>query len=296
MTTTWPRPVCITLLVLAGCEGTSVDPSADASSASTSTPADDTRGTTDTATTGAAFVGPKPDLGGDFECSYLTQDCPAGEKCMPWSNDGPGWDASKCVPIADDPAVEGEPCHVEGEPYSGLDDCELGAICWGVDGMSLEGICEDFCIGVGDDWGGVPYCADPHEQCDIHGDGSIVLCLAICDPLQPDCASDDLCMMWNDTWRCASDASGDAGAYGDTCTAPNGCDPGLACVDSDWLPLGLPCEGTGACCTVACDIDDPAGDLQCPGAAAGEVCRPYSGDVVEPPTILEHVGLCRLPK
>ena len=35
---------------------------------------------------------PNPDVGGgtSIPCDLYTQDCPAGDKCMPWGNDGGG--------------------------------------------------------------------------------------------------------------------------------------------------------------------------------------------------------------
>ena len=41
-----------------------------------------------------------PDGGGATnECNQWVQDCPEGEKCMPWANDGgSAWNATRCRP------------------------------------------------------------------------------------------------------------------------------------------------------------------------------------------------------
>jgi hypothetical protein len=74
------------------------------------------------------------DYGGGqtYECDLWKQDCPPGEKCMPWANDGGGsWNATRCTPLAEDPRQPGEPCTVEGSGVSGRDDCDIRAMCWG---------------------------------------------------------------------------------------------------------------------------------------------------------------------
>src|SRR6187431_2409029 len=63
-----------------------------------------------------------PDGGGvSIECDGWAQDCQAGEKCMPWANDGGmTWNAMRCSPLAPDPALAGEACTVEGAAFSGI--------------------------------------------------------------------------------------------------------------------------------------------------------------------------------
>jgi hypothetical protein len=250
----------------------------------------DLDGTSSDDTTGGGFVPPE-DLGGmQLECDIWAQDCPSGEKCMPWANDGNVWNATRCTPIAEDPGVAGEPCHVEGSGVSGIDDCELGAMCWDVNIRTNEGTCVDICLGTFEAY----YCEDPSEYCAQGGDGLITLCLPLCDPLEQDCPGGQACVGIQDAWSCAPDASGDMGAYGDSCEFVNACDPGLACLDSSTVPPGLPCEGAGGCCTEVCDITDPLGDQQCAGAAEGQTCQAWYEEG-EAPAILEHVGVCALP-
>jgi hypothetical protein len=84
------------------------------------------------------------------------------------------------------------------------------------------------------------------------------------------------------------------GAYGDPCEFINVCDPGLICLDAATVPPGQPCEGAAGCCTEICDLSDPAGDMQCAGAAEGQTCQPwYEEDSA--PIGFEDVGVCALP-
>ena len=71
----------------------------------------------ETETTSAGFIYGNPDTGGlePFDCDIWAQDCPEGEKCSAWANDGGGaWNATRCVPVDDDPDQVGEACNVEG--------------------------------------------------------------------------------------------------------------------------------------------------------------------------------------
>ena len=56
--------------------------------------------------TGVDFLG-FPDGGTEpTDCDIWAQNCPRGEKCMPWANDdGYGWSATRCTPIDDDAKV-----------------------------------------------------------------------------------------------------------------------------------------------------------------------------------------------
>ena len=74
----------------------------------------------------------------------------------------------------------------------------------------------------------------------------------------------------------------------------NVCDPGLVCLISSTVPPGQACEGAGGCCTEVCDITDPAGDLQCTGAAGGQQCLRWYQEGMAPAG-LENVGACAVP-
>ena len=244
--------------------------------------------------TGAGFVPPRDAGESSIECNLLTQDCPVGHKCMAWADDGGGaWNATHCTPIAEDPMPVDGPCHVVGAETSGIDDCEFGAICYDVDPETLEGTCVPMCVG-SDDIDGELYCEDPDRFCYVSGDGAIIPCLPLCDGVAQDCPAGDACYAVSEHWSCAPDASGDAGAYGDPCEYINVCDPGLLCLDPSVVPPGLPCEGASGCCTEVCNLDDPAGDQQCAGAAGGQQCVPWYEDG-EAPIVIEHVGVCAVP-
>ena len=237
-------------------------------------------------TTGVGFI-MDPDGGGvSFECDIFAQDCPEGEKCMPWSNDGGGaWNATRCSPISDNPGQPGDECTVEGSGTSGIDDCDIGSMCWDVDAETNVGTCVAMCTG--DEAN--PICEDPDTTCSIANDGAIVLCLPACDPLLQDCADGQACYPINDAWACAPDASGEMGAAGDPCEFINVCSPGNICLGAAAWP---DCQGSAGCYSPVCDLSDPSGDAQCPGA--GQACEPWYEEGSAPPGY-EEVGACALP-
>lgn len=145
--------------------------------------------------------------------------------------------------------------------------------------------------------GAGPLCDDPQRQCRVSAGFGLWLCLPSCSPIAQDCLRGQACYPIGNAWDCAPDASGDGGAYGEPCEFINVCDPGLICVDVSYVPPGLPCELESACCTEVCDLADPLGDLQCAGAAEGQVCQPwYEGyEEAEAPPGYENLGVCTLP-
>ncbi len=73
-------------------------------------------------TTGEPSTGDEVD---EYECDVWTQDCPEGQKCMPWANDGnTTWNATKCSPVDPNPGQPGDSCISEDFGYSGVDDCD----------------------------------------------------------------------------------------------------------------------------------------------------------------------------
>lgn len=112
-----------------------------------------------------------------------------------------------------------------------------------------------------------------------------------CHPLEPDCSEPEACYPIDGLWQCAPDASGELGAYGDPCDADDACDPGLACLPTNALPPGLPCEDAAGCCTVLCDFSDPDASLGCPSAAEGQLCLPWYPPGEAPPGY-DDVGVC----
>ncbi|MCA9654907.1 MAG: ribulose phosphate epimerase [Myxococcales bacterium] len=213
----------------------------------------------------------------DFECDIFAQDCPPGEKCMPWANDGSDvWNATRCSPIADNPGGVGDPCSVEGSGVSGIDDCALGHMCWDVDPETNTGDCIAMCTGTPDD----PVCADG-QQCSISNDGALALCLTACNPLTQDCADGQGCYATPQGGFICSGTL-EPGAWGDDCWQFADCDPGSLCIDASVVP---DCT-SGACCSPLCDLTIPD---TCPGIDQGVTCEPW---LERAPPGYEDVGIC----
>lgn len=237
---------------------------------------------------GADFL-PSHDAGDDdASCNTLTQNCPAAEKCTHWANDGgSAWNATRCVPIVDDPAHPGEPCTVQGSGVTGLDDCALGSMCFHVD-ENGTGTCVGFCTGSLDG----PFCEDPGQLCSIGGSG-MALCVPRCDPLAQDCAhANEVCYpTFGGDWACAPDASGDAGTWGDPCEYVNACDAGTVCIGAQALG---DCTGAVGCCAALCDHTDPSSDATCAALDPTMTCEPWYLPGLAPAGHAD-VGVCRVP-
>src|SRR5687768_4646140 len=165
-------------------------------------------------------------------CDPFAQDCPDGEKCMPWANDGgDDWNATRCSAIEARPAQVGEACVVQDSAVSGVDDCDLGLVCAFVDPTTLEGTCVAMCGGSQAD----PICARG-DTCLIAFDGVITLCLPACDPLLDDCALGTCVPDEDDGFVCF--VAGDAIAPGEACEELHDCGPSASC---------QPVESTGPC-------------------------------------------------
>lgn len=215
------------------------------------------------------------------DCSVVVQDCPAGEKCVPWSNDGgPGWNASRCVPLPDEPVPVGGTCTIEGNPVSGLDDCGLGALCWAVDPSTLQGTCMGLCDPLD------PAACEPSStQCLPLNDGAVPVCLLPCNPLSPSCGEGETCrFVAEQTFACVPVQGGEIDS-GTQCSGGQ-CDPDEICVPSDQVPA---CELE--CCTSLCDLGDPDADAQCAAQGPMLACEPFF-EAGSAPTGLEQLGAC----
>ncbi|MEM6292731.1 MAG: hypothetical protein AAGA54_15770 [Myxococcota bacterium] len=261
----------------------------DATVTTTSRPTDDTSsddGTSSPASddgteTACNFLCDDPEEPEVPPCDVWNDDCPRGEKCTFWSNDGsPTLNATRCVPLVDDPAGPGDACTFEVSALSGFDNCDVGTTCWGLSEDPLT--CVPFCVGSPRR----PTCADANLRCSIAGSAIPSLCLPICNPLdQSTCPRGSGCFPVDGTVACIADASGpDAGAQFDTCAFTNTCDPGLACENAAFV--GACADGAKQCCTPWCDLDAPA----CP---EGLNCIP-AYDQRGAPSSLASVGLCGL--
>ncbi len=215
-----------------------------------------------------------------FECDLYLQDCPEGEKCMPWANDGSGvWNHTRCSPIDPMPSEVGASCTVEGSGFSGIDSCGLGAMCWDVDPNTNVGECVAMCGGNEIN----PICADPDTSCAMHNDGAIVLCLPLCDPLLIDCGDpDDVCVPSpGDIWTCVPGVSRGI-PVGQACGYGNSCEAGSVCARPEVFAA---CEeGAPGCCAPMCDLAEP----MCP---EGTNCEPWFPRGEAPP-FFDDTGIC----
>jgi hypothetical protein len=242
---------------------------------------DPSAGTTSGDTTGVDFIVMSD--GGIFDpCDPWAQDCARGEKCTPAAreDDGTTWDWARCAPIVEDPGAPGEPCTVVGSPTSGIDTCELGAMCWDVDPVTLEGVCIGLCVAPED----APTCAQEGAACIIANDGALPICLPTCDPVLQDCEPGQACHPFGDVFVCAPEGAS-PGGVGESCEDIAMCDAGLFCAVPELVP---DCASNG-CCTSLCDVTDPS-----PPCLPGQSCQPY----YEPgtaPVGFENVGICALP-
>ena len=232
------------------------------------------------------------ETGWGWWCDVWLQDCPPGEKCMPYARDGSSkWHSTICVPVAPDPKQPGEVCTAEGGGLSGIDDCAKASMCWNVDDETNMGTCVPFCMGTPD----APMCADPADTCVIANDGVLILCLPRCDPLLQDCSENEVCIPVSpgDGFACVLDASGGDGVAGTPCRYANSCNPGLLCRPGDLVPG---CLQNGACCVPLCDLTDPNASQTCAAAYTepGAECVPFFEMGTAPPEY-EDVGVCLLP-
>jgi hypothetical protein len=246
-----------------------------------------TSGPDTTGGTTMSFIMPKDGGGGVKECDIWAQDCPPGEKCMPWDNSGSGsWNSTKCTPVNANPGGEGDDCTVEGSGVSGVDTCDVGKLCWYLD-ENNAGKCIDMCTGSPDNGQ-----CDDGQICDVSNDGVLILCLTECDPLVQSCDEGQICFYspFSQTFICDFDASGEMGAYGDPCAYINVCDYGLFCASPESLPPGE-CDSTDGCCTPYCNLMEPN---NCPGAMGGQECVPWY-NMGEAPPGQENIGACAVP-
>lgn len=234
---------------------------------------------------GTFIVG--PDEGGGWrDCDNFAQDCPDGQKCVPYAaNGGSSWDSLKCVPVMENAVGVGEECFVVGNGVTGIDNCEFGAYCWDTD-QENKGTCVAQCTGSPES----PMCP-PKSVCVIYSDAVLNLCLDSCDPLAQDCEyADDVCIgnPSGDGFLCVIDGSGEEGQVHDPCEYANACDEGLLCLNSQ---AAVECDpAASGCCEPFCALGLPN---TCPGA--GQVCNPYYEIGMAPPEY-ENVGYCAVPQ
>lgn len=219
-----------------------------------------------------------------YECDVWEQDCPRGEKCVPWANDGgDSWNGARCTEIDSSPAAVGEPCVVEGSAVTGIDDCEFGAMCFYVDEETETGTCVAMCTGEVFD----PVCPDD-TTCSISSDGALTVCLPTCDPLGTPCPDEQTCGLVSEGFWCVP-SIGEA-SYGEACDQFGECAPGLGCLKTTISP----CAESNSCCAAFCDLNAVDPDAACPEVELGQVCTPLYIEGKEPPG-LDDLGLCAVP-
>jgi hypothetical protein len=256
------------------------DSASGSASASTGVPPDST-GLDSAESSGCGFIceGDLPPNSDDCPGTHqLDPECPAGHKCTVEGSFG----NTQCVPIDPEPKGLYEPCKLEGDWLSGLDDCGLGMMCWDADERG-NGICVGFCDGEADS---DCVCADPQAVAQWCQECAVGLCLPACDPIFQDCNNDDLCIPSNDHFICVIDASGDEGQLNDPCEFANACDKGLFCVETSVASAACDPQVSG-CCQPFCEL--PGGT--CPNP--DQECIAWYED---PPAGSEHIGICAIPK
>lgn len=213
-------------------------------------------------------------------CDPWDPKCPAGSKCAAWADDdGPTWNANRCVPAGDD--VPGQGCTVEGSPASGQDSCQAGAMCYDVDPVKLTGTCFALCDGSMQ----TPLCG-PGTTCFINNGGAVNLCVLPCDPLVAEtCAGVCVFDPVRPQFICLLDASGPT-ALGDPCATINGCPASSVCVPPT---ASSACEGQAGCCQAYCDMDfaEPCNEQ----GTEYECVAFFTGA----PPQFANVGLCVVP-
>jgi hypothetical protein len=252
--------------------GQDLDESESSTSTSTSASTTDTdtgesETETDTGDDTHGFV-PMTDAYGEWcMCDPWSQDCPEGEKCIPYAQWGEFWDCTQCLPIVGDRAV-GEPCSYDGLPGN-PDNCDADGFCFTA---GSEGTCLAFCDGTIDD-----YQCDPGTTCIIMGDGSVTLCMPECNPLVQDCGEGSGCFWLETGFACMYIGGGVQ--TGQPCGALNVCEPGNFCA-----PDQGECGGE-SCCVAFCDLNNPV----C--TTMGTECVPFFElDMV--PDGYDDVGAC----
>ena len=229
------------------------------------------------------FIEPR-DLIIDGRCSAFTQDCPTGQKCNPYADRvGIPWNARKCVPLTG-VGQAGAPCFAEGGGFTGLDDCDLGFMCWEV-GPDDMGTCVPLCGGSPE----MPACG-PGTACAIWDVDLFGVCLDGCDPLAQDCPTvEEVCIATpaGDGFLCVIKNPEESGQVHDVCTFLNDCDAGLICGEP--TAAGECVQDVSGCCEPYCDLE--AANM-CPGV--GQECVPYFAMGMAP-TGYANVGFCSVP-
>lgn len=221
-------------------------------------------------------------------CDVYKQDCPPGQKCTGFGDPGTYIpDGVKCVPVADDPIPDLEPCSL-GPGGLGDDACDVGAVCLDVDADG-KGFCLPYCTGDPDQ----PMCEDDRTCVKLFFGFNFGNCFAKCDPLVQDCPPGEGCYMdaikaGNTGFVCLPvPPEGQAADFHDGCFGWSSCSPGFSCVFDDFVP-----GCSGLCCTSWCDTSEQPNP--CEKFDPVLSCVPWFTDGNAPPGF-EFVGICAIP-
>ncbi|MCA9690122.1 MAG: hypothetical protein R3A51_16555 [Nannocystaceae bacterium] len=271
----------------AGSDGSTSETGASESSSASTASSDSTTDPTGS-DSGSSDGVPDSPVGGNT-CSLLSQDCPEGEKCVPWNEDGGIFPTGvKCVQEFPNPDTIGSKCTVQ-QFGSGEDSCEKGSMCLDLDNDG-EATCIEFCMG---DNQSDSYCMDNNYTCVELFVPVVPLCFRKCDPLVQDCPDGEGCfmdapMLGAEGFVCmplVQNLSPGGGVYGEGCIAMSNCVPGYSCVFAENVP---DCNGNVYCCTPWCNITE---DQPCLEYDEKLNCIPWYTEGTAPPGF-EQVGIC----
>ncbi len=215
----------------------------------------------------------------DMQCDHMNQDdCPEGEKCVP--SEGGYFDKTICVPVNGD-GQHGDPCTSNGPEFED-DDCDTGLVCMTDGENETKGTCVALCSGDYEN----PTCEPEGTICDIAAAGWLDVCRDLCDPLEPDCPDEEVCMNVGSigpnegTFICVNTTLPDV-PTGFPCEDSK-CNEGDACVAKEYYPTAN-CESSQNCCAQLCDLENPS----CPDDIEGVECVDYTDSQYH-----ENVGVC----
>ncbi|MFY0536120.1 hypothetical protein [Nannocystis pusilla] len=209
-------------------------------------------------------------------CDMWNDTCPEGQKCHPYEQDG-GW-AAGCMEVADPPVPIGGQCNLLWGDLK--DDCERGAMCFGLGIFAESKRCTPLATGSAD----AAVCADPCSQPFVYF-GLFGLCTPPCDPLGDDCPEGVVCI------RLRTRRSSCARTRDRPATTKRVKTPTIAWRSTCVVNVVLPNCGSTRCCTPLCELNAPD---PCPAAIADTACQtwPYLDlNACLPPGL----GLCSKP-
>jgi hypothetical protein len=293
----------------AGVTASAASSSAGATSTSAATTTGVTTGseapTTIALTSECVFLSLPDDPGEPVECDpHAEMPCPECQKCSA-AERTPGLliftGTLSCFPILGD-KQKGEPCDLGEDPVDGLDECASGLICADIHLAGQKtGVCVDFCDPAIKDGPTNQACSDPQDFCLSPGcqDCLLSLCVPACDPLIQNCPDGTGCVFTYFSTDPAFDCEAvqpDLPGVGESCEFTYRCNPDASCVVSEEV-ANPACLGLEVCCTPFCDMNEPN---TCPGAAMGEVCKPFFPDPFDPlldPWSVQYdrLGICGIP-